>query len=67
MSKNQCMTCRYALTYPRVKIGPDGEEVPTEIMITVCIVRNYTRTLNHFKYRNCRLWEIQEAQQTLEA
>lgn len=50
----------------RVAANSCGGGEPTGKMVTVCVLRNYTRTLNHFKYRNCRLFELPPEQMTIE-
>lgn len=43
-----------------------GGGEPTGKMVSVCVLRNYTRTHNHFKYQNCRLFELPPEQMTIE-
>lgn len=67
MTVHQCRTCQYVHEYPQVKFSADscgGGEL-TGKMITVCVKRNYVQALASNKCQDCRLWEIQEGQQTI--
>lgn len=67
MTVHQCRTCRYAHKYAQMTFSANscGGGEPTGKMVTVCVLRNYTQTLNHFKHRNCRLYELPPEQMTI--